>query len=122
VDEIYRVLKPSGIAFISVPAIYPLHGGPYDNWRFMAGGVRVLLNDFKTVRLMAEGGSVASFFRTLNLYLGVFTGRWWGKPIRMLLSYTLLPLNNLVGWYLDRWFSGGDAFVANWLAIARKDR
>lgn len=64
-------------------------------------------NDFSKVRLIAEGGSVASFFRTLNLYLGVFTGRWWGKPIRML---------------LDRRFSGGDGFVANWLAIARKDR
>jgi SAM-dependent methyltransferase len=36
-DEIYRVLKPGGRVFVSVPAVFPLHGSPEDNWRFMSG-------------------------------------------------------------------------------------
>lgn len=120
VREIYRVLKPGGRAFISVPAVFPQHGGPYDNWRFMSGGVRVLLDDFAQVRVMAEGGSIASFFRTLNMYLWVFTGRRWSRPLRWLLKRTAFPVNNLLGWYLDRWVQAGDAFAANWLAVGVK--
>ena len=120
VDEIHRVLRPGGTAFVSVPAVFPVHGGPYDNWRFMSGGLRVLLQHFSQVRVTAEGGTAASFFRTLNMYLWTFTGRSRGRWIRSLVEHTLFPVSNLLGWYLDRWLRAGEAFAANWLAVAVK--
>lgn len=120
IGEIRRILKPGGTAFISVPAVFPLHGGPYDNWRFMAGGLKVLLRDFTSVRVIAEGGTLSGFFRTTNMYLDTFTGRSWGKPFNWLLAHTLYPVFNLLGWYLDPVVHAGDTFAVNWLAIAVK--
>jgi SAM-dependent methyltransferase len=122
VGEMYRVLRPGGRAFLSVPAVFPVHGHPHDSWRFMAGGLRILLKDFAEVRITAKGGSVASFFRTLNMYIWVFTGRRWSRPFRWVASRTLAHVNNMMGWYLDRWPKSGDQFAANWLPSLRSSR
>jgi len=120
VTEIHRVLRPGGVAFVSVPSIFPTHGGPYDNWRFMPGGLRYLLRDFSEVTINPEGGSIASSLRTLNMYLWVFTGRKWGRHFRPILEKLIYPVTNLLGWHLDRLFNGGDEFAANFMGIAIK--
>ena len=33
-DEVYKVLRPGGILYVSVPWMYPLHAEPNDYWRF----------------------------------------------------------------------------------------
>lgn len=120
VMEIHRVLRPGGAAFVSVPAVFPIHGAPADNWRFMPGGLRLLLNPFHDVRVMAEAGTVAGFFRTLNMYAWLLTGRRWARPLRWLARNMVFPVSNLLGFYLDRWLKSGDQFAVNWLAVARK--
>jgi SAM-dependent methyltransferase len=45
-DEIYRVLKPTGIAIISSVMDCPIHGYPNDYWRFTPQGFRSLLKPF----------------------------------------------------------------------------
>ena len=120
VGEIHRVLKPGGIAFVSVPAVFPLHGGPYDNWRFMPGGLKLLLRGFSNVRVTGEGGTLAGFFRTVNMYLFTFCGRSWGRGIKWIMSQTVFPITNLAGLYLDPLVRSGDTFAVSWLAVAVK--
>lgn len=45
-EEIYRVLKPDGIALISSTMYFPIHDHPYDYWRFTPEAFRSLLKPF----------------------------------------------------------------------------
>jgi SAM-dependent methyltransferase len=46
VDEIYRILKPSGIAAVSTPFNFRIHGPLPDCWRFTEHGLRELFINF----------------------------------------------------------------------------
>ena len=56
VDEIYRLLRSNGIAFVSVPFFYPVHADPFDCQRFTDDGLRHLFRDFKSVDVIRMGG------------------------------------------------------------------
>lgn len=56
VDEIYRLLRNDGIAFVSTPFIYPIHADPFDFQRFTEDGLRLLFKDFKSVEVFQMGG------------------------------------------------------------------
>ena len=56
VDEIYRLLRNNGIAFVSVPFLYPVHADPFDFQRFTGDGLRNLFRDFKSVEVIPMGG------------------------------------------------------------------
>jgi len=45
-EEIYRVLKPNGIALISSAMYFPIHDYPHDYWRFTPEAFRSLLKPF----------------------------------------------------------------------------
>jgi SAM-dependent methyltransferase len=49
VKEIFRILKPGGVVYVSVPFIFPFHSDPHDNYRFSADGVRILCEDFECI-------------------------------------------------------------------------
>lgn len=53
VMEIERVLKPKGLVFISTPFNFRIHGPSPDCWRFTEHGLRVLLSNFKIIKLQA---------------------------------------------------------------------
>jgi SAM-dependent methyltransferase len=48
-QEIYRILKPGGIVYISVPFIFPFHADPYDFYRFSHKGVLILCEQFECI-------------------------------------------------------------------------
>ena len=75
VDECYRVLKPGGILIATAPSIFPEHGYPADNWRFMPDGFRHLLRAFSHVEVLGEL-DFAESLASVNCYYGqVVTGR-----------------------------------------------
>lgn len=51
VNEINRILKPDGLAFISTPFNFRIHGPLPDCWRFTEHGLRALFKDFDIVKL-----------------------------------------------------------------------
>ncbi len=94
VREIYRVLKPGGIAFLYVPFLYPYHGSREepDCYRFTRDGLLYMFRDFSEMRLQ----SVDSYIGTTLRFLSGFTS----------LEKTALslaaPLERLVGWLRRR--------------------
>ena len=75
VNECRRVLKPGGMLIVTVPAIFPQHGYPADNWRFMPDGLRHLMRGFSNVAVIGELDVAESFFSVVCHYGHVFTGR-----------------------------------------------
>ena len=116
-SEIHRVLKPGGRVLLSVPSVFP-QDADEDRWRFLPAGIRQLLSAFSEVEIVPEGGSIAGFFRTINVCLHMFAKY---SAIRTVLSYTVIPALNLMGLGLEEMVrSRNEAFAVNYSAMARK--
>jgi SAM-dependent methyltransferase len=116
VAEIYRVLKPGGRFLLSVPSAAPDAGE--ERWRLLPAGLRSLLAGFQRVEVVAEGGSVAGFFRTVNVCFDIFA-RY--PVVRSVYRYSLCPLVNLTGKLLEE-LSGrrNEQFAVNYSVLAEK--
>ena len=117
IDEIHRVLRPGGTLLLSVPSACPMDA-EQECWRFLPQGLRQLLAGFTGVEIVAEGGSVVGFFRTINTCVDMFA-RY--PAVRSAYRYTLCPLINLTGALLDK-LSGGrnQQFAVNYSVLAEK--
>lgn len=51
VNEIERILKPGGVAFISTPCNFRIHGPLPDCWRFTEHGLRQLFRNFVNIEI-----------------------------------------------------------------------
>lgn len=51
VNNIYKMLKPDGLAFISTPYNFRIHGPLPDCWRFTEHGLRELFKNFEIIEL-----------------------------------------------------------------------
>lgn len=117
IAEMWRVLKPGGCLALSVPSVWP-RDADEECWRFLPESLRQLLREFSHVEIVAEGGSVIGFFRSINACLSMFA-RY--PSIRLVFRYTVAPVVNLAGEFFDL-ISGSrnDQFAANYSAYAVK--
>ena len=94
VREIYRVLKPGGVAFLYVPFLYPYHGGQGepDCYRFTRDGLLYMFRGFSEMRLQP----VDSYIGTTLRFLTGFTSL---EKAALILAD---PLERLVGWLRGR--------------------
>lgn len=123
INECHRVLRDGGSLIVTVPSIYPVHGYPADNWRFMPDGLKYLLRNFSHVEVLGELDFAESLASVVCHYGHVVTGRlgtlgraanpiWnfatnvWGRG----LSYALRPVTR----------SNFNAFSMNLWAECRK--
>ncbi len=69
--EIWRVLRPGGVLFLTVPFLWPLHDVPYDEYRYTPFAMDRLLKDagFTQVRSEPMGGWDASLAQMIGLYV-----------------------------------------------------
>ena len=117
IAETYRVLKPGGFLLLSVPSALP-RDSDEECWRFLPEGLRELLGAFAHVELEPEGGSVAGFFRTINVCLNIFA-RY--RAIRSLFRYSIYPMVNLSGAMLEQLANGrNNQFAVNYSIFAQK--
>lgn len=65
VSEMRRVLSTGGLAYISIPFLYPFHSSPSDYQRWTYRGLLHLVRDFEVV----EGGNRAGPFSALTVWL-----------------------------------------------------
>jgi SAM-dependent methyltransferase len=123
VDECFRVLKPGGSLVVTVPCVFPIHGYPADNWRFMPDGMRHLLRAFREVEVQGELDFPESLANVICHYGHVFTGRL--GVVGGVLNSLLNCATNLFGRSLSlvlRPFTRSNftAFTMNLWCVARK--
>jgi len=89
--EIYRVLKPDGILFFTVPFLWNLHEVPHDEYRYTPFALQRHLKNsgFVIVELKPTGGWHASMAQMLGLWVRRSP---MPKKKRNLLSSLLLPV------------------------------
>jgi SAM-dependent methyltransferase len=115
--EIHRVLKPGGYLMLSVPSVCP-QDSEHDRWRFLPASLHQLLAEFASVEVLAEGGSVAGLFRSINACMNIFARYGW---VRSLFRYSVFPVVNVAGVLLEKMSGGRNTqFAANYSAFARK--
>ena len=90
-NEIYRVLRPGGLLFLTVPFLWPLHEVPYDQYRYTPFSLRRHLESvgFSEVRLESTGGWDASLAQMLGLWARRSS---LGRIPRLFLSTILIPI------------------------------
>ena len=69
--EAYRVLRPGGVFFFTVPFLWPLHEVPHDEYRYTPYSLQRLLGEagFSGIEIKATGGWHASLAQMLGLWL-----------------------------------------------------
>ncbi|RXG24893.1 class I SAM-dependent methyltransferase [Leeuwenhoekiella aequorea] len=69
--EVFRVIKPGGIFFFTVPFLWNLHEVPHDEYRYTPFSLKRHLNEagFRDVQLTATGGWHASMAQMLGLWI-----------------------------------------------------
>lgn len=89
--EIYRVLKPGGIFFFTVPFLWPLHEVPNDEYRFTPFSLKRKLveSGFNNILIQPLGGWHASMAQMLGLWI---CRAPISKNKRNFLSWLLMPL------------------------------
>ncbi len=110
VDEIFRVLKPGGLLFLSTHGNWPTHGSDY--WRWTEHGLRKLLTNFHISKIRKCGGPAASIIQLLELFI----------PKRSL-GVIVIVLLNVLGDLLDNitWLNAKlPRLATNYFIVAKK--
>lgn len=71
VAEIYRILKPGGIVYVSVPFVFPFHSDPYDFYRFSSDGIKILCEDFECIQSGFNRGPASTMHHLLVHFLAM---------------------------------------------------
>lgn len=96
VAEIYRVLKPGGYFFFTVPFVWPLHGLPDDYWRFTPQSLKNILHDcnFNKVTLKAHSGWDGSLAQMIGLWVTYRGMRPWKRSVLQRLLFPVVATLN----------------------------
>jgi len=110
--EICRILRPGGYLIVTAPHIWFYHPHPSDNWRFTQEGLPRLVAacGFEPMRLLAQGGSVLSYFQIVNFLLFGLAGK---------LAAPVYAINNVIGKWGDNLLTNR-LFCLNFAVLARK--
>jgi SAM-dependent methyltransferase len=126
VNELCRVLKPGGIAYISAPMSWALHYEPHDYWRFTNHGLAHLLgaSGFKVIASQRIGGMFSlvgqrSIDVSWSKISGIFS--FLGRPIAEKIATGMCIPLSIVAYGLAMVGDGIDKTDAlGWVMVARK--
>ena len=66
VEEVRRVLKPSGLTILTSALMFMVHGVPHDYWRFTPDGLKVLCENFSKIHECRGTGNLNFVSDILN--------------------------------------------------------
>lgn len=66
-DELFRVLKPGGKAFISAAFSWEFHPYPYDYWRVTPDGYKRLFKNFNNIKIDVDLDTFSSLMQNFGL-------------------------------------------------------
>jgi len=97
VDEIFRVLKLSGIVYAETPFMQQVHEGAYDFTRFTVLGHRYLFNRFEAIRFGGNKGPELVFAWSIRyLVWSITRSRALGRIVGLAIGLLMRPLEYLV--------------------------
>lgn len=125
-QEIFRVLKPNGVMFASVPHVSPVHLEPYDFRRYTDLGLRQILekHNYSDIEIDLSGGVYTS--AALLLTMDWVLSRRHPVKSQMFMSKRALILSPLIGFInllallLDKTLPNSGRSAANLCWSARK--
>lgn len=93
--EVFRVLKPGGVFFFTVPFLWPLHDVPYDHYRYTPFALEHMLHEagFTKIELAALGGWDGALCQMIGLWV---RRRPMSRFLRRILSILALPACSLL--------------------------
>jgi len=111
VNEIYRVLKNDGKCLLTTNMAVPLHGEPYDYFRFTKYSLREIFKKFRYVEIKENGGAALSIVQLIVWGISdVFPG---------IIARPFILLFNLFGKLADKLFYN-PVFTLNYSVFAIK--
>jgi SAM-dependent methyltransferase len=116
VEEMWRVLRKGGYAFVSAPSVF-VRDHEKEYWRFLPAGLAHLFRRFESMEVIAEGNSASGMVRAFNVFLTSFFRPRFLLPV---CQWTLVPLLNMAGLLLEKAGGHNEDFAANFSVWARK--
>lgn len=111
VSEMHRILKKDGVCLLTTHMAAPLHGEPYDYYRFSKYALQDIFKDFKTVEIHANGGAALSIIQLSIWGISEKLPKFIAKPVIYIL--------NITGEKLDKMFYS-EVFTLNYSVFAVK--
>jgi SAM-dependent methyltransferase len=120
-DEIRRVVKPSGLLLVSVPFAWDEHEQPYDYARYTSFGMKHLLTDHGFDVLQAEKTTtyLLATFQMLIAYVYQYVlprNRVIGRPLQMMIIFPLTCLAYALNAIAPKNYN----YFTNLVVVARK--
>jgi SAM-dependent methyltransferase len=109
--EIARILKPKGVMWCNVPFVYPIHGQPYDYFRYTAEGFKSLFSDLDVVAVGPSAGPFKAGALFSERIAEIFSGKL-GFIARWCTAWALQPFK-----YFDPWLVKQDPNCASSFCI-----
>jgi SAM-dependent methyltransferase len=84
IDEIYRVLKPSGLIYTAFPFIQGFHASPYDFTRVTQEGIKILHKDFELIETKPFGGPTSGMLWIFQEWIAILLS-FGNKKLHMII-------------------------------------
>ncbi len=94
INEMHRVLKKGGACLLTTHMAAPLHGEPYDYYRFTKHGLRDLFKEFKHIEIRENGGAALSIIQLII----------WGisEKLPSIIAKPIITFLNIIGKIADK--------------------
>jgi len=120
VGEMLRVLKPNGIALITTPFLYGVHGAPYDFRRYTSFGLIKIVDKFEVLKFGMLGGIGSSLAINFNNWIiATLTKNIWLNLVLTPFSWLVFAFVNLGAKIFD-FIDKTNTFGTNCWIIIRK--
>jgi SAM-dependent methyltransferase len=120
-SEIYRILKPRGIAIISTPFLVELHNEPYDYFRYTKYALKLFAEEsnFKILELEESGGIFSIIGRQVSkVFILLF---YWIPVLKYLFIFLNLTLQRVL-LFFDKILGVKELFPCEYVLVLEKTK